>query len=86
MASSNETRLQARKRQYNSIHSQRSTSKKLIEIMMLVSDRDVNDIFARLKSGADIEKLVSHLAEGDTLLPLSVFRKAHFDMISHTTR
>jgi hypothetical protein len=54
--------------------------------MILVSDRDANDFPARLKSGADIEKLVSHLAEGDTLLPLSVFRKAHFDMISHTTR
>lgn len=40
--------------------------------MKSVSEQDANDILVRLRSGADIETLVSHVTNGDLLLQLSV--------------
>lgn len=78
MAAASETRLQALKRENKALRSQKSPYERLIEVMRSVSERDATDILARLRSGADIETLMSHVTNGDLLLQLSVAPETRF--------
>jgi hypothetical protein len=78
VAAASETRLQALKRENKALRSQKSPYESLIEVMKSVSERDASDILARLRFGADIETMVSHVTNGDLLLQLSVAPETRF--------
>lgn len=46
--------------------------------MKSVSEQDARDILQRVRSGADVETLLSHVADGDLLLQLSVVPETRY--------
>jgi len=78
LAAASETRLQAIKRENKALRTQKSPYERLVEIIKSVSEQDASDLLARLRSGADIETLVSHATNGNLLLQLFVAPETRF--------
>ena len=78
LAAASETRLQAIKRENKALKTQKSPYERLVEIMKSASEQDASGLLARLRSGADVETLVSHVTNGNLLLQLSVAPETRF--------
>lgn len=78
VAFSSETRVEALKREHNSLRSQKGLYQQLVEVLQSVPEEDASNILKRLRSGMNIEMLLNHVTTSNLLLQLAVGPESRF--------
>lgn len=78
MATAAKTRLHDLRQRCVELQSRSSPYEQFVSLLKTVSEQEARGLLARLRSGTEIEALISQLTDGDLLLQLSVVPESRF--------
>ncbi|KAL2134955.1 hypothetical protein VTI74DRAFT_10276 [Chaetomium olivicolor] len=73
-----ETHTQALKRKFNELQSQKSAFEEVFEVLQKRSDHEAEEVFRRIRRGADAASIMRHVTHGDVLVQLALVPEARY--------
>ncbi|KAK3990327.1 hypothetical protein QBC44DRAFT_66147 [Cladorrhinum sp. PSN332] len=73
-----ETHTQALKRKYSELQSSKSTFEQVYAVLQTRPQKEAEEIFERIRRGADAASVLRHVEHGDVLVQLSLIPEARF--------
>jgi Fungal Zn(2)-Cys(6) binuclear cluster domain len=73
-----ETHTQALKRKYSELREHKTTYEQICELLQARPHAEANQIFKRIRNGADAESILRYIEEGDLLLQLSLVPETRY--------
>ncbi|KAJ4295913.1 hypothetical protein N0V88_004615 [Collariella sp. IMI 366227] len=73
-----ETHTQALKRKFNELQSQKAAFEQVYEALQTRSDQEAEEVFRRIRRGADAFSILRHVNYGDVLVQLALVPEARF--------
>ncbi|KAK4155533.1 hypothetical protein C8A00DRAFT_13446 [Chaetomidium leptoderma] len=73
-----ETHTQALKRKYSELQSQKSTYQQVYEVLQTRPDKEAEEVYQRIRRGADADSILRHVNHGDMLVQLALVPEARY--------
>ncbi|KAK3310454.1 uncharacterized protein B0T15DRAFT_389212 [Chaetomium strumarium] len=73
-----ETHTQALKRKFNELQSQKSAFEQVYELLQTRSDKEAEELFRRIRRGADAGSILRHVNYGDVLVQLALVPESRY--------
>jgi hypothetical protein len=73
-----ETHTQALKRKYNELQSQKSAFEQVYEVLQTRPEQEADEVFRRIRRGADAGSILRHVKYGDMLVQLALVPEARY--------
>ncbi|KAK4128133.1 hypothetical protein N657DRAFT_564260 [Parathielavia appendiculata] len=73
-----ETHTQALKRKYNELQSQKSAFEQVYDLLQTRPDKEADELFRRIRRGADAGAILRHVNYGDMLVQLALIPEARY--------
>ncbi|KAK4190465.1 putative nitrogen assimilation transcription factor [Podospora australis] len=73
-----ETHTQALKRKYTELQAQKTALEEIFDVLQKRPEKEAEEIFQRIRSGADARSILRHVNHGDLLVQLALVPEARF--------
>lgn len=73
-----ETHTQALKRKYSELQSQKTAFEQIYDVLQTRTDKEAEEVFQRIRRGADVGSILRHVNYGDVLVQLALVPEARY--------